>query len=79
MSAILFLHSRGVVHNDIKYVRCFLVLISRFNHFLYRPANIMLSSKRIPVLVDFGFAEKYDMNSRKAFLSNLAYGTPEVS
>ncbi|KLO07620.1 hypothetical protein SCHPADRAFT_859973 [Schizopora paradoxa] len=59
MSAVLFLHSRGVVHNDIK------------------PANIMLSSTRTPVLVDFGFAEKYDMNSRKAFLSNLAYGTPE--
>jgi serine/threonine-protein kinase GIN4 len=31
------------------------------------------------VLVDFGFAEKYDMGSPKAFRSNLAYGTPEVS
>ncbi|KAJ7818494.1 hypothetical protein B0H14DRAFT_2839135 [Mycena olivaceomarginata] len=41
------------------------------------PANILLSSKNIPVLVDFGFAEKYDMKSGTAFHSNLSYGTPE--
>jgi len=46
-----------------------------------RPANILLSSAvpPIPVLVDFGFAEKYDKESRTAFQSNLAYGTPEVN
>ena len=44
-----------------------------------RPANILLSTKGIPVLVDFGFAERYDTKSKRAFLSNLAYGTPEVS
>jgi serine/threonine protein kinase len=44
-----------------------------------RPANILLSTKGIPVLVDFGFAERYDPKSKRAFLSNLAYGTPEVS
>jgi serine/threonine-protein kinase GIN4 len=43
-----------------------------------RPANILLSEEDVPVLVDFGFAEKYDENSSKAFRSNLAYGTPEV-
>ena len=43
-----------------------------------RPANILLSTKGIPVLVDFGFAERYDIRSKRAFLSNLAYGTPEV-
>lgn len=43
-----------------------------------RPANILLSDKDVPVLVDFGFAEKYDLGSSKAFRSNLAYGTPEV-
>ncbi|KAG2038121.1 kinase-like domain-containing protein [Suillus americanus] len=42
-----------------------------------KPANILLSHKNIPVLVDFGFAEKYDLSSPKAFHSNLAYGTPE--
>ncbi|KAJ7754129.1 hypothetical protein B0H14DRAFT_3117158 [Mycena olivaceomarginata] len=42
-----------------------------------KPANILLSSKNIPVLVDFGFAEKYDMKSGTAFHSNLSYGTPE--
>ncbi|KAJ7195516.1 kinase-like domain-containing protein [Mycena pura] len=42
-----------------------------------KPANILLSSKNIPVLVDFGFAEKYDMDSSTAFHSNLSYGTPE--
>ncbi|KAJ7288021.1 hypothetical protein C8J57DRAFT_1459679 [Mycena rebaudengoi] len=42
-----------------------------------KPANILLSDKNIPVLVDFGFAEKYDMKSRTAFHSNLSYGTPE--
>ncbi|KAF7299648.1 Protein kinase domain-containing protein [Mycena chlorophos] len=42
-----------------------------------KPANILLSSKNIPVLVDFGFAEKYDKKSSTAFHSNLSYGTPE--
>lgn len=38
----------------------------------------------MPVLVDFGFAEKYDLDKDKdkdkgeAFRSNLTYGTPEV-
>ncbi|KAF7298854.1 Protein kinase domain-containing protein [Mycena indigotica] len=42
-----------------------------------KPANILLSDKNIPVLVDFGFAEKYDLKSSTAFHSNLSYGTPE--
>ncbi|KAF8443125.1 hypothetical protein L210DRAFT_3159615 [Boletus edulis BED1] len=59
LSGVHFLHSRGVVHNDIK------------------PANILLSRANIPVLVDFGFSEQYDLASPKAFHSNLTYGTPE--
>ncbi|GJJ13306.1 hypothetical protein Clacol_007558 [Clathrus columnatus] len=61
ISAVAFLHAHGIVHNDIK------------------PANILLTAAEppTPVLVDFGFAEKYDPRSSKAFLSNLAYGTPE--
>lgn len=42
-----------------------------------KPANILLSYKNIPVLVDFGFAERYDQKSTTAFHSNLSYGTPE--
>ncbi|KAG8930857.1 hypothetical protein FRC02_003598 [Tulasnella sp. 418] len=50
-----------------------------------KPANILLSHSSVPVLVDFGFAEKTSLNptssSRRKgpgpFLSNLAYGTPE--
>ncbi|KAF9568731.1 kinase-like protein [Agrocybe pediades] len=42
-----------------------------------KPANILLSYKDVPVLVDFGFAEKYDLESDTAFHSNLSYGTPE--
>ena len=45
--------------------------------FVCRPANILLSTENIPVLVDFGFAERYEMNSHAAFQSNLSYGTPE--
>ena len=30
------------------------------------------------MFVDFGFAEKYELGSKNAFMSNLAYGTPEV-
>ncbi|EJC98855.1 kinase-like protein [Fomitiporia mediterranea MF3/22] len=59
LSAVHFLHCRGVVHNDIK------------------PANILLSTRKVPKFVDFGFAEKYELGSKRAFLSNLAYGTPE--
>ena len=44
----------------------------------YRPANILLSNENVPVLVDFGFAERYDVQSAEAFHSNLSYGTPEV-
>ncbi|THH18203.1 hypothetical protein EW146_g2746 [Bondarzewia mesenterica] len=42
-----------------------------------KPANILISHDHVPVLVDFGFAEKYDVKSSKAFHSNLTYGTPE--
>ena len=37
-----------------------------------------MSEETVPVLVDFGFAERYDIESSKAFHSNLSYGTPEV-
>ena len=43
-----------------------------------RPANILLTEQRVPVFVDFGFAEKYNLESSKAFQSNLMYGTPDV-
>ncbi|KAI0699944.1 hypothetical protein C8T65DRAFT_742293 [Cerioporus squamosus] len=42
-----------------------------------KPANILLSNENVPVLVDFGFAERYDLESSEAFHSNLSYGTPE--
>ncbi|TBU59232.1 hypothetical protein BD310DRAFT_948155 [Dichomitus squalens] len=42
-----------------------------------KPANILLSSENVPVLVDFGFAERYDVSAPEAFHSNLSYGTPE--
>jgi len=57
----------------------YLVLFLGLNTRYSRPANILLSPKNIPVLVDFGFAEKYDVGSSEAFHSNLSYGTPEVS
>ncbi|KAF8918919.1 kinase-like domain-containing protein [Mucidula mucida] len=44
-----------------------------------KPANILVSDKNIPVLVDFGFAERYDLSSDTAFHSKVAYGTPEAS
>lgn len=43
-----------------------------------RPANILLSTSNVPVLVDFGFAKQYDPQAPDAFHSNLSYGTPEV-
>ncbi|TFY64348.1 hypothetical protein EVJ58_g2676 [Rhodofomes roseus] len=42
-----------------------------------KPANILMSEEHVPVLIDFGFAERYDIESSKAFHSNLSYGTPE--
>jgi serine/threonine-protein kinase GIN4 len=39
----------------------------------------MISSRNVPVLIDFGFAEQYDATAKDPFLSNLHYGTPEVS
>jgi len=77
LSGVQFLHERGIVHNDIKYV-CFIFSSLKSLDAIYRPANILLSQSRVPVLVDFGFAEKYDIGSVKAFHSNLTYGTTEV-
>ncbi|PCH39912.1 kinase-like protein, partial [Wolfiporia cocos MD-104 SS10] len=42
-----------------------------------KPANILMSRENVPVLVDFGFAERYEPGGSKAFHSNLSYGTPE--
>ena len=42
-----------------------------------RPINILRSKERIPVLVDFDFAEKYHTTNARAFYSNLTYRTPQ--
>lgn len=44
-----------------------------------KPANVMLSYNDVPVLVDFGFANKWQMGERGSFLSDISWGTPEVS
>jgi hypothetical protein len=38
----------------------------------------MLSFSDVPTLVDFGFANKWQLDGRSAFLSNITWGTPEV-
>ncbi|WWD18784.1 hypothetical protein CI109_103239 [Kwoniella shandongensis] len=42
-----------------------------------KPANVLLSHNDVPVLVDFGFAQKWEVGSRGSFLSSLNWGTPE--
>ncbi|ORY31808.1 hypothetical protein BCR39DRAFT_80876 [Naematelia encephala] len=44
-----------------------------------KPANVLLSHNDVPVLVDFGFAQRWDTRaeSRGMFLSSIAWGTPE--
>ncbi|KAK4698616.1 hypothetical protein P7C70_g7657, partial [Phenoliferia sp. Uapishka_3] len=42
-----------------------------------KPANILLSREDNPVLVDFGFAQQYDLGHKDRFLSSLSWGTPE--
>ncbi|ORX37068.1 hypothetical protein BD324DRAFT_424119 [Kockovaella imperatae] len=42
-----------------------------------KPANVLLSYNDIPVLVDFGFAQKWDLRERGSFLSSISWGTPE--
>ena len=44
-----------------------------------KPANVLLSHNDIPVLVDFGFAQKWEVGARGSFLSSISWGTPEVS
>ncbi|WRT68102.1 uncharacterized protein IL334_005077 [Kwoniella shivajii] len=42
-----------------------------------KPANVLLSHNDIPVLVDFGFAQRWDVGVRGSFLSSISWGTPE--
>ena len=70
------MHEALFIMISSRFIRVLLPLIVLIN--VIRPANILISHKNIPVLVDFGFAEKYDMSSDTAFHSNLSYGTPEV-
>ncbi|WVF68723.1 hypothetical protein IAT40_003495 [Kwoniella sp. CBS 6097] len=42
-----------------------------------KPANVLLSYNDIPVLVDFGFAQQWDVGTRGCFLSSISWGTPE--
>ena len=44
-----------------------------------KPANVLLGYNDVPVLVDFGFAQKWDVGGRGSFLSSISWGTPEVS
>lgn len=44
-----------------------------------KPANVLLSHNDIPILVDFGFAQKWEVGVRGSFLSSISWGTPEVS
>ena len=85
-SAVEFMHERGVVHNDIKYVVSFYIHSTLLTS--NRPANILLSAHNKPTLVDFGFSERYSKAAETdadtqpdsvhgPFLSSLAYGTPE--
>jgi protein-serine/threonine kinase len=44
-----------------------------------KPANVMMSHNDVPVLVDFGFAQRWELGQRGSFLSSISWGTPEVS
>lgn len=41
-----------------------------------KPSNILLSKEDRPILIDFGFAQHYDVEHPAAFLSSLSWGTP---
>lgn len=41
-----------------------------------KPSNILLSSEDRPLLIDFGFAQQYDVGHPNAFTSSLSWGTP---
>ncbi|RXK36260.1 CAMK/CAMKL protein kinase [Tremella mesenterica] len=42
-----------------------------------KPANVLLGYNDVPVLVDFGFAQKWQVGARGSFLSSISWGTPE--
>ncbi|GAA6024745.1 hypothetical protein JCM8202_002908 [Rhodotorula sphaerocarpa] len=42
-----------------------------------KPSNILLSEDDRPILIDFGFAQHYEVTKPDAFLSSLSWGTPE--
>ncbi|KAL7420476.1 hypothetical protein Q5752_004426 [Cryptotrichosporon argae] len=42
-----------------------------------KPTNVLLSYNDVPVLVDFGFAQRWDMAARSPFLSTICWGTSE--
>ncbi|GAA6059732.1 hypothetical protein JCM10212_000260 [Sporobolomyces blumeae] len=42
-----------------------------------KPSNVLLAADDRPVLVDFGFAQQWNVASPDRFLSSLSWGTPE--
>lgn len=44
-----------------------------------KPSNILLSEDDRPILIDFGFAQHYEVTKPDAFLSSLSWGTPGPS
>ncbi|TKA54434.1 hypothetical protein B0A53_03127 [Rhodotorula sp. CCFEE 5036] len=42
-----------------------------------KASNILLSNEDRPILIDFGFAQQYEVGHPEAFLSSLSWGTPE--
>ncbi|KAK4056431.1 hypothetical protein OIO90_002574 [Microbotryomycetes sp. JL221] len=42
-----------------------------------KPSNVMLTSDKRAVLIDFGFAKAHPKDAKDRFLSSLSWGTPE--
>lgn len=42
-----------------------------------KPSNILMRFYNVPVLVDFGFATKWEDTRKEPFFSTISWGTPE--